>query len=78
MGPMDTDNFISDFTERLKSSGYTQSQLAQFSGLSQGAINKVYNMRRHPKISTVIKLWPYAYGTDFPRIPARPDPAEGE
>ena len=63
---MNIEKFRTDFLARLASTGVTQRQLEGQSGVQQAAISRFAAGLSGLSFESVVKLWPFVYGSDFP------------
>lgn len=69
---MDTAQFLKDLRAQI---GYRKKfpieVVERETGLSQGHLSNLLSGKVAPRLPTAIKLWPFAYGTEFPNIPKK-------
>jgi len=60
------DRFREDLRNAILTRDETQSDVERVSGVSQGMISNFLNGKRGLSGASVLKLWPYVYGCEFP------------
>jgi len=68
--PSPIERFREDLRNAIQARDETQSDVERASGVSQGMISNFLNGKRGLSGASVLKLWPYVYGCEFPSSPA--------
>lgn len=65
---MNIENFRKDYMARLAAGDTNQVALARTYGLQQAVLSRFAAGKSGLSFDSVVKLWPFVYGTPFPHV----------